>query len=173
MVKDFVKAISRLVNGTRDGGQSFKFLDPGVLQDDDLELHLVRTLHGRTYGEEVATYRFLMRKPGVKDEIGRIDLRIGDTERIQLYLGHIGYRVFSAYRGNRYAARACRLLLPLARAHGINELWITCNPDNLASRRTCELIGAELIEVVDVPEGTDFYRAGELQKCRYLLDLNL
>ena len=37
-----------------------------------------------------------------------------------------------------------RLLLPLARRHGLQTVWITCNPDNWASRRTCELAGAEL-----------------------------
>jgi tagatose 1,6-diphosphate aldolase len=63
------------------------------------------------------------------------------------------------------------MLLPLARAHGLTTLWITCNPDNIASRRTCERIGARLVEVVDVPEGTPLYRRGERQKCRYCLEM--
>jgi tagatose 1,6-diphosphate aldolase len=33
------------------------------------------------------------------------------------------------------------------------------------------LVGAELVEVVDVPEGTPLYQRGERQKCRYRLDL--
>jgi tagatose 1,6-diphosphate aldolase len=41
--------------------------------------------------------------------------------------------------------------VPLAVRHGLSELWITCNPDNIASRRTCEAAGAELVEVVDLP----------------------
>ena len=73
------------------------------------------------------------------------------------------------HRGRRYAARGVRLLLPLAARHGIDPLWITCNPENLASRRTCELAGAELVEVVDLPPGEEMYQAGERQKCRYRL----
>ena len=48
---------------------------------------------------------------------------------------------------------------------------ITTNPDNWASRRTCEIIGAEMVEIVDVPEYMEMYRQGDRQKCRYRLDL--
>ena len=61
--------------------------------------------------------------------------------------------------------------MPLARRHGLAELWITCNPENKASRRTCEFAGAELIEIVDLPPHTDMYQEGERQKCRYRLQL--
>ncbi|MBC7926102.1 MAG: GNAT family N-acetyltransferase [Bryobacteraceae bacterium] len=103
---------------------------------------------------------------------GEINLRLGDTESLRLYGGHIGYGVRSRYRGRRFAARSVKLLLPLARAHGMRELWITCNPDNLASRRTCELAGAEFVEIVDLPSYLDMYREGERQKCRYRLALS-
>jgi tagatose 1,6-diphosphate aldolase len=63
------------------------------------------------------------------------------------------------------------LLLPLARRHGLEILWITCDPDNIASRRTCELAGLELVEIVDVPEHMDMYQRGERRKCRYRLYL--
>lgn len=151
--------------------QKFKFLDPGCLKDGELELELFRTYQGVTLQGDVPTYRFVMKQSGSDEEIGRIDLRVGNTERVVYYLGHIGYRVGVKFRGNRYAARATNLLLPLARRHGMGELWITCNPDNIASRRTCEIVGAELIETVDVPVGSDFYRAGEYRKCRYRLTL--
>jgi tagatose 1,6-diphosphate aldolase len=61
--------------------------------------------------------------------------------------------------------------LPLLKTHGINPLWITCNPDNMPSRRTCEILGAELIEIVDLPTDTEMYRYGERRKCRYRLEL--
>ena len=151
--------------------QGFKFLDPGKLDDGELELVLFRKLAGKLMYQDVPTYRFVMRRVGKSGDVGRIDLRVGNTERIVMYLGHIGYRVNHQYRGNRYAARATSLLLPLARRHGLEKLWITCDPDNLASRRTCELVGGKLKEIVDVPENTDTFRAGERRKCRYLLDL--
>jgi tagatose 1,6-diphosphate aldolase len=102
---------------------------------------------------------------------GRIDLRVGDTEHLRYYAGQIGYGVEPLHRGHPYAARAVRLLMPLARRHGLAELWITCNPDNIASRRTCELAGAEFVEIVDLPPDNDMYRRGERQKCRYRLAL--
>ena len=155
--------------GSRE--ESSDFIDPGRLVEGDLELVLIRKFYGNSGSGDLPTYRFKMVHLGDDKEIGRIDLRAGDTERVLLYLGHIGYRVDPKYRGNHYAARSTHLLLPLARQHGLSTLWITCNPDNLPSRRTCEFLGAELVEIVDVPNNSDFYRAGEIQKCRYRLDL--
>lgn len=102
---------------------------------------------------------------------GTLSLRIGQDADLITYWGHIGYGVFPPARGHHYAARACRLVLPLARKHGLKELWITCNPDNLASRRSCEYAGAELVEVVDVPPSHPLFAKGERQKCRYRITL--
>jgi predicted acetyltransferase len=150
----------------------FAFLKPGELVDDDLALVLFQTYPGDAAWAFLPTYRFRMTHAGQDEEIGRIDLRVGEVNRNIFYGGHIGYSVDQAHRGRHYAARACRLLLPLARRHAMDEIWITCNPDNLASRRTCELAGAELIEIVDLPEDTDMYQRGERQKCRYRIDLS-
>lgn len=102
---------------------------------------------------------------------GGIGLRIGQTRDLEMYYGHIGYNVFPPVRGNHYAERACRLLLPLARAHGMRTLWITCNPGNTASRRTCQRLGCTLVEIVRVPVGHPLQIRGETHKCRYRLDL--
>jgi tagatose 1,6-diphosphate aldolase len=149
----------------------FEFRDPGRLVDDDLELVLVEKYPGDPSINYVPAYKFKMTHVGQGEEIGRIELRVGNTNHIVMYGGHIGYRVNPEHRGHRYATRACRLLLALARSHGLETLWITCNPDNVPSRKTCELVGAELIEVVDLPQDTDMYQEGERQKCRYRLDL--
>ena len=149
----------------------FEFHDPGSLVDGDLELALIDKYPGDAALRWVPTYRFKMTLVGQSDLVGRIDLRMGNTEHILMYAGHIGYGVEEAYRGHHYAARACRLLMPLARSHGLHELWITCNPDNIASRRTCELAGATFVQVVDLPKNTDMYQHGERKKCRYRLDL--
>lgn len=149
----------------------FEFLDPGRLVDQDLQLVLLEKYPGDPAKEWVPAYRFTMTLAGRDEEIGRIELRVGDTDHIVRYGGHFGYHVEPKHRGHRYAARACRLLLPLARRHGLRTLWITCNPDNVASRRTCELAGAEFVEIVDLPEDTDMYQRGERHKCRYRFDL--
>ena len=103
---------------------------------------------------------------------GNVSLRVGNAWDILLYLGHIGYGVNPSFRGHRYAERATRLVLPLARAHGLETLWITCNPDNHPSRRTCERLGAEMVEIVPVPSDYFLYHIGERWKCRYRLDIS-
>lgn len=149
----------------------FQFHDPGPLIDDDLVLVLREEYPGDPAINYVPAYKFKMRLRDQPEEIGNIELRIGNTDSIVLYGGHTAYGVEPAYRGQHYAARACRLLLPLARSHGLTTIWITCNPDNFASRRTCELAGATLVEIVDLPEDNDMHQRGERQKCRYRLDL--
>ena len=102
---------------------------------------------------------------------GGISLRAGTNESVELYYGHIGYHVYPPARGRHYAERACRLLLPLCRRHGVRTLWITCNPDNAASRRTCERLGMELVGIVPIPQSEPLYARGEREKCRYRLAL--
>jgi tagatose 1,6-diphosphate aldolase len=149
----------------------FEFLEPGRLIDDDLELVLVVKYPGNAEKNLVPAYRFEMRHVPSGKRMGGIDLRVGDTYDLVHYGGHLGYGVDAEFRGRHYAARSCRLLLPLAKQHGINPVWITCNPDNRASRRTCELAGARYAEIVDLPEHIDMYKRGERQKCRYRIDL--
>jgi tagatose 1,6-diphosphate aldolase len=92
---------------------------------------------------------------------------VGSTPHIELYAGHIGYAVHDIHRGHRYAARSVRLLIPYARRLGIEPLWITCDPENLASRRTLEIAGAQFVEIVDVPADCIIYQSGHPRKCRY------
>ena len=153
-----------------NGQTGFIFLDPGKLADGELELALVERFPGDSSKGYVPAYRFEMRPVGEGIEIGSISLRVGNTENIVKYAGHIGYGVVKEYRGHRYAARSCRLVLPLAQRHGLNPIWITCDPDNLASRRTCEIIGASLVEIVDLPVDNEMYKRGQRSKCRYRLD---
>lgn len=148
-----------------------KFTDPGTLVDGELELILVEKYTGNPRLNFAPAYRFKMVHTYDGREIGRIDLRVGNTEDLRMYAGHIGYRVKEAHRGHRYAARAVRLLLPLARHHELGTLWITCNPDNVASRRTCELAGLTFVEIVKLPPGSDMYQRGDREKCRYKLAL--
>jgi tagatose 1,6-diphosphate aldolase len=100
---------------------------------------------------------------------GRVSLRIGDTPELRLFSGHIGYAVDEAFRGRRLALRAARLVLPLAAAHGMEPVWITCHPGNTPSIRTIEALGAAYVETVDLPESHPARLAGERQKRRYRL----
>jgi len=149
----------------------FRFLDPGPLEDGDLELRLRFADPGDPARDWAPAYHFEMVNLRSRARMGHIDLRVGDQSVLRLYAGHIGYGVDAEHRGRHFAARSVRLLLPLAARHGIDPVWITCNPDNLASRRSCELAGGKLVEIVDLPSHLDMYREGDRQKCRYRFDL--
>lgn len=103
--------------------------------------------------------------------VGGLGLRIGQNRELRLYSGHIGYHVYRPARGHHFAERAVRMVLPIAARHRLRPVWITVNPDNLASRRTCERLGATLVDVVTIPETHPFYARGERAKCRYRIDL--
>jgi tagatose 1,6-diphosphate aldolase len=138
--------------------------------------------NGAGRGARVPSYHFWMRVRPLPDGsgwnrpsvpmAGSISLRIGDSRDVELYYGHVGYNVLPAARGCRYAQRACQLLAPLARAHGMSRLWITCNPENFASRKTCERLGAELVDFVDVPPSNPLHARGEVRKCRYRWEIS-
>ena len=156
---------------TLDQLQRFEFADAGLLRDHDLTLVLTQRSPLNTFTGYVPTYHFDMRLDGARGAIGHISLRVGNTDDVVSYLGHIGYGVEPGYRGRHLAARSCKLLLPLAFRHHLDPLWITCNPDNWASRRTCELVGATLVEIIDVPRDNSLHHRGETRKCRYRIDL--
>lgn len=124
--------------------------------------------HGHAHGY---TFWIRLRRPTDLEIAGSISLRIGDDENLRCYLGHIGYGVFPPLRGQRIAERATRLLLPLAASHGLKELWVTANPENLASRKTCERLGGDLIDIVNLPNTHLLYLRGERRKCRYRIML--
>jgi len=145
--------------------------DIGLLRDRDLWLELRAREAANEKRGWVPAYRFTMHLDGVSQPVGRLGLRVGSSHAIEHYAGHIGYEVVPAFRGHRLAERACRLVLPIARRHGFSALWITCNPDNWASRRTCERLGARFVEIVDVPKDNDLFAAGSERKCRYHLPL--
>jgi predicted acetyltransferase len=137
----------------------FKFLDPGKLIDNDLELVLQKTVPADPKKNYVPAYNFLMINKETTEKMGDIDLRIGYNQSIR-YGGNIGYGVEEKFRGNHFASRSITLLLPFARKHGLTEITITCDPKNIASRKTCELSGGKLIEIVDLPKSNDQYKAG-------------
>jgi predicted acetyltransferase len=58
-----------------------------------------------------------------------------------------------------------------ARPHGLDPLWITCDPANSASQRTINLVGARFVEIVDLPPDCVIYRDGKRRKMRFVLPL--
>jgi predicted acetyltransferase len=134
------------------------FIDPPELADGEIELVCVKKKPAIPAIKYVPSYEFEIRKNGVR--VGEISLRIGYTEELY-YGGNIGYAVDGPYRGHGYAAKSCRLLIPVMKAHGMKKVVITNEQNNMASKRTCEKIGACLIDVVKLPSWTSLYQEGQ------------
>ena len=145
------------------------FFPTDDLRDEEIFLRLDKTCPADPVKQYVPAYKFtICLHDGT--EIGLCDLRIGHNER--LYVGgNIGYKVFPAYRGHHYAARAVELMKILARRHGMEYLLITCQPDNPASQKTILRAGGAFIETLPVPPWHDMYERGLTVTCVYRIDL--
>ncbi len=101
-----------------------------------------------------------------KTRVGYCDLRVGHNDELY-YAGNIGYRISPAYRGNSYAYYACLVLFEIAKEKNLEEIYITCSPDNIPSKITLEKLNGELIGVKDVPKEHWLYQRGETVKNIY------
>lgn len=141
------------------------FFDTSFLKDEEISLVLERTAAANPErGWVPAHYFAICNKDGVK--IGECDLRVGHNENTY-YGGNIGYSINEEYRGHHYAGKACLLLFELAKRHNMDYLIISCDPDNFASRKTCEYAGGKFSEIAELPEGNDMRSNGETEKCIY------
>ena len=144
--------------------------DPPEMVDGDLRVVLVGREPGDPEKGWVPWYRFELRVDGREGSAGHVHLRVGDVPHVVNEAGHVGYSVVPECRGHRYAARAARMVVEFAHAIGIDPVWITSNPDNVASLRTLEIMGATRVDEVDVTPGTDMYERGEHRKVRFRMD---
>ncbi len=141
-----------------------QMLDTDFLENEEIKLVLDRFAPENPERKWVPAYHFLICDLN-RNKMGICDLRIGYTEGLY-YGGHIGYTIDEEYRGHHYAAKACRLLFSLAKKHGMEYLYITCDPDNLASRKTCEYLQGEFLGVKELPEDNEMrVNDGDTCKC--------
>ena len=133
------------------------FIDLPELSDDVIRLVCTAKKPAAPEKKWVPAYDFAVCKDSEK--IGEVNLRIGYVTGLY-YSGNVGYAIDEAHRGNGYAVRACSLLLPVARAHGMTKLHITNALTNTASRRVCEKLGARLLRIARLPEWHDIYKEG-------------
>lgn len=142
------------------------FYSTDDLTDGEISLKLDRFSEEDKAKGYVPAYHFII-TDGAGNDAGVCDLRIGHNEKLY-YGGNIGYRVEEPYRGHHYAGKAVKLLLKLAKKHELGYVIITCNPDNIASKKTCEYAGGELLEIAELPEDNDMrIEKGETEKCIY------
>ena len=143
------------------------FLDQfNCLSDGTITLHLAEQNPG---DDEILPY-YYYDIHDAQGHAGKISIRIGDNAH-SYYNGHLGYEVDEAHRGKGYALRACKLVLPIARAHGMRRVYLTCEASNTPSRKTIEALGAELLETTAIPESCFFWRPRMELYCIYRLEI--
>jgi len=141
------------------------FLDTSFLKNDEIFLKLKKTFNGDDIKQWVPAYYFaICLLDGT--EVGTCELRIGHNDNTY-YGGNVGYSIYPEQRGHHFAGKACFLLLELAKKHAMKYLIITCNPENIASRKTCEYAGGILQKIIELPSCNEMYLNGEKQKCIY------
>ena len=101
-----------------------------------------------------------------QSDVGHINFRIGDTDDVRTCAGHIGFEVVEGKRGHGYALQACRAIAPFVSSVS-GTVTITCDPDNLPSKRTIESLGGQFIDEVLVPTGDPHYHRGSRTKLRF------
>ena len=147
-----------------------EFLDTKDLRDNEIYLHLLKIAEDDPPKGYVPAYYFSIIRSSDDVKVGRCDLRVGHNENTK-HSGNIGYEVNEKFRGNGYASKACKLLLKLAKKHYMSEIIITCSDYNIASRKTCENIGAEYMGLIEIPQWHEMYATGRRVSCKYLVRL--
>ena len=146
-------------------------LNEDHLTDGVIDLHVQMKDPADPARGRVPQYHYKITLHGSEEEIGTIRLRIGEHPAL-LTAGHVGYFVAEGSRGRHFAERACRLLGPVALDHGMTRIIVTCDPENAASRRTCERLGAHFAGIFEVPTDHEMYAKGARAVCRYDWVLN-
>jgi len=141
--------------------------DRKYLSDGIVELKLTKVV--RNLWLMPLAYHYNIYRCDSQVPVGRCDYRCINNEE-NYYAGNIGYMIYQVYRGNHYAYLAAKLLCDLAVALKARKLYITCSPENIASFKTIEKLGAEFIEEREVPKNHYLYTQGEKIKKIFAID---
>lgn len=74
------------------------------------------------------------------------------TERMKNYTGHVGYSVRPSERRKGYATRMLAKALDFLSSFGFEEVYVSCLPENEASKKTILANGGEMTEMVFLKE---------------------
>ena len=147
---------------------NFVFLDDfDVLSDGEITLIITQKYKGDDELLPFYYYDVIAKN----ETVGKISIRIGSNYH-SYFNGNIGYEIDENFRGNNYALKACKLVLQVAKAHGMNELILTCDESNIASYKTIENLGAQLIEIIKPPKDYFAYRENMEKQRIYKLNIS-
>ena len=97
--------------------------------------------------------------------VGRISLRHRLNDFLARIGGHIGYGVIPSQQRRGFATQMLRASLPICAGLGIEKALVTCDVDNVGSKKVIENCGGIFEGISDCPEL-------EVQKRRYWIYTN-
>ena len=142
-------------------------LPPLSVVSNNMTLRFTEITPGDIEKGFVPGYHFRILYGADRIDVGHVNVRIGDTPHVTLCAGHIGFFIEERYRGNGFAYQGCMALSGFV-SRVLGEAIITVDPDNIASRRTIEKLGADFLDEVLVPPCDPHYARGSRIKRRYL-----
>lgn len=116
--------------------------------------------------ERVPAETFFLIRESDNRIVGMINIRLALNEKLKKYGGHIGYSIRPTERRKGYNKINLYLALKECQKHGISEVLMDCDKDNLGSAKTMQSLGAKL---------TREYYDDEIAKCMvqdYIIDVN-
>ena len=96
--------------------------------------------------------------------VGRLNLRYKLNAELLKVGGHIGYEVRPSLRKLGYGTSILRLGLEKAKAAGIHRVLVTCDENNIGSKKIIEHNGGQLENAVSVD-------GSAVKKLRYWIDV--
>jgi predicted acetyltransferase len=97
--------------------------------------------------------------------IGRLSLRHELNENLLMVGGHIGYEIRPSKRRRGYGTEILRLGLEKAKELGLRRVLVTCDEDNVGSKKIIEHNGGQFENAIQI-EGDN------VRKLRYWFDIH-
>lgn len=165
--KALAKASAFLLDAPRTVGYNMIMKELKEIVGERLTLALEETLPPEN-GITICYYKICLNQS--KEMVGECGAKLGMNDEFY-YIGNISYRIEERFRGNGYAPEAVKLLFRLFKLNGYSRVIITNSPENHASIRVCEKVGAKLVEVAKVPKNHLLYKRGEKVKNIWQVEL--
>lgn len=162
----YVSAVEEFHADGNKQAEYYGLLDPIKLSNPDSFALYVASLENQRHGIDLpegyvpATEFWII--TDAEEYAGRLHIRHELNDYLRNFGGHIGYNVRPSLRGRGIGSEALRLGLDEARKLGFDTVLITCDDDNIASKKIIEKHGG-ILENKIPSEGVD--------KCRYWITL--
>lgn len=105
--------------------------------------------------EKVPALTYFLTRKSDNRIVGMINIRLILNERLRMGSGHIGYSIRPTERRKGYNKINLYLGLKVCQEHGIKEVLMACDKENIASAKTMLALGAKLDheDYIDSPNG--------------------